>query len=105
MESNYISKLILNILKNNDKSRDDMMLVVKYIHDFELSVMGKDTSDYYECFFSGKLSSVKTVDRIWRKIQEKKPELRGKEWDMRQVQAGIISINVAMEKHGQLNIF
>jgi hypothetical protein len=105
MNQSYISKLTIAILKNNESSRDDMMLVVKSIHDFEISILGKEKSDYYECFFSGKLSSVKTIDRIWRKIQEKKPELRGKEWDMRQVQAGIISINVAAEKYGQLNIF
>jgi hypothetical protein len=105
MKSNYISKLIYTILKNNEDSRDDMMLVVKSIHDFELSVLGKDKSEYYECCFSGKLASIKTIDRIWRKIMEHNPELRGEEWDERQIYSRFVSRNIVMERYGQINMF
>ena len=81
-----------------------MMLVVKIIHDFELSVLGKGRQDYYECIFTDRLSSVKTIDRIWRKVQETHEQLRGANWSLRQVQAGLISIETVIAKN-QLKLF
>jgi hypothetical protein len=105
MKSNYISKLIFTILKNNEDSRDDMMLVVKSIHDFELSVLGKEKSEYYDCCFNRKLTSIKTIDRTWRRIMEHNPELRGEEWNERQIYSRFVSASIAMEKYGQMNMF
>jgi hypothetical protein len=104
MESNYITKLTITILKNNPEARDEMYLVVKSIHDFEMSVMGYSKENYYDAFFDNKLSSVKTIDRIWRKVQEEKPELRGKFWELRQVQSGQISLEMVASKY-QLKLF
>ena len=64
----------------------------------------KTKEDYYECVFDAKLSSLKTIDRIWRKVQEAHPKLRGKEWTLRQVQAGLISIETIIAKT-QLKLF
>ena len=79
-----------------------MMLVVKTIHDYEMSVFAIDKINYYDAVFSEKLSSIKTIDRIWRKVQEDNSELRGKEWLLRQIQAGLISQEIASN---QLSIF
>lgn len=83
--SNYITRISKEVLKNNKESRDNMMLVVKSIHDFEMSMFGIDKKNYYEYLFKGQfLSSIKTIDRMWRKLQEEHPELRGDEWEERQ---------------------
>ena len=104
METSYITKMIIGILTNNEESRDNLLIAVKIIHDFELNVLGKTKEDYYECVFDAKLSSLKTIDRIWRKVQEAHPKLRGKEWTLRQVQAGLISIETIIAKT-QLKLF
>jgi hypothetical protein len=104
MQSQYITKLVISILKKNLDSRDDVMKVVNIIHDFELKVLEKEKSEYYDVFFSNQLSSFKTIDRTWRKAQELYPELRGANWKLRQVQAGKISIEqISIKK--QLNLF
>jgi hypothetical protein len=102
MLNKYVTKLVLSILRNNEQSRDDIMIVIKTIHDFELSVLKKNTSDYYDAFFSGSLSSVSTISRVWRKIQENMPDLRGKEWELRQIKAGEIKIEMI---ENQLKLF
>jgi hypothetical protein len=102
MLNKYVTKLVLSILRNNEQSRDDIMIVIKTIHDFELSVLKKNTADYYDAFFSGSLSSVSTISRVWRKIQENMPDLRGKEWELRQIKAGEIKIEMI---ENQLKLF
>ena len=47
-------------------------------------------NDYFDSLFGNKLSSIKTIDRTWRKIQEETPILRGKKWGERQKQSGKI---------------
>lgn len=91
MLNNYITKLVISILRNNEIARDDMMVVIKTIHDFELSILKKKKEDYYDVFFSNTLSNVRTISRVWRKIQEHMPELRGKEWELRQIKSSEIS--------------
>ena len=54
-------------------------------------------------FFHGSLSKPTTIDRVWRKVQEEKPELRGKEWELRQMRAGQISLDLALKN--QLKLF
>jgi hypothetical protein len=103
MSSKYITKLVLTILEKNEISRDDVMLVIKYIHDFEMGVLKKKKDDYYDMVFNSTLSKHTTIDRIWRKVQEEHPELRGKEWELRQMKAGQISLDLALKN--QLNLF
>jgi hypothetical protein len=103
MLSKYITKLVLTILEKNEIARDDVMLVVKYIHDFEMGVLKKKKEEYYDMVFNSTLSKQTTIDRVWRKVQEERPELRGKEWELRQMRAGQISIDLALKN--QLNLF
>ena len=49
--------------------------------------------------------TVHTIRRIWQLVQEKFPELRGKEWEQRQKQAGMISQEIAEEKYHQIQLF
>ncbi len=102
MLSKYITKLVISILRNNEIARDDIMLVIKIIHDFELGVLKKGKEDYYEMFFSNTLSNVRTIARVWRKVQENMPELRGKEWELRQVKSGEVSMEMIQN---QLKLF
>ena len=102
---NYLTKLIFTILSKNEEARDNQLLVIKTIHDFELSMLGGDKTTYYDFFFQGKLSSTLTISRIWRKVQEENENLRGKEWELRQVQAGLVSIEMVMASKGQLRLF
>jgi len=102
---NYVTRELAKLLAENVDARDNMMLAVKYIHDLEMSVMDIPEKDYYKAVFNGKLSSVKTIDRIWRKLQEDIPELRGSEWEARQAQSGRIEITDLSYLKNQLNLF
>lgn len=93
MKKNYLKKMITQILHNNEESRNDMMLTAKIIYDSELASMDKTKEHMYECFFNHKLSSIKTIDRSWRMIQEENENLRGSEWNKRQKK----SIEIAQE--------
>jgi len=100
----YISRMTFAILKKDINARDNMLLVVKHIHEFEMRVFNIKKKDYFDAIFSEKLSSFKTIDRIWRKIQELNPTLRGTEWEQRQAQAGLIAMEVVNQKY-QLKLF
>ena len=58
MLNRYITKLVVSILRNNEIARDDIMVVIKTIHDFELGVLKKTKEDYYDMFFSNTLSKL-----------------------------------------------
>lgn len=105
MLSNYITKSLCKLLKENTEARDNMMLCVRHIHDLEMSILGISKADYYEAVFAGELSSVKTIDRIWRKLQEDIPELRGAEWHIRQRLAGLIDVESLSHLRNQLELF
>ncbi len=101
----YISRMIYSILVNNKDSRDDWMLVVKQIHDIEMATWGIGKEDYYDALFSLKLANPQTVSRIWRKIQEHCPELRGNFWEERQAQGGIVATEIAKGRFLQTELF
>jgi len=105
MLNNYVTKSLFVFLKENEEARDNMIICVKHIHDLEMTALKIDRYDYYDAFFGERLSSVKTIDRIWRKIQEDIPELRGSEWEARQAQSGRIEIADLSYLKNQLNLF
>jgi len=105
MLNNYLTRELAKLLAENVDARDEMMLTVKHIHDLEMAVLSIPREDYYNAFFGERLSSVKTIDRIWRKIQEDIPELRGSEWEARQAQSGRIEIADLSYLKNQLNLF
>ena len=101
--ANYITRLTIDLLTKNAESRDDMMLCVRYIHDFEMALFNVNKSNYYDALFGGKLSSIKTLDRVWRRVQLEHKSLRGVEWLERQVQAGLVSASAI--KGNELTLF
>jgi len=102
MKSNYITRLTIDLLTKNTEARDDMMLAVQYIHDFEMALFGIKKYEYYEALFKGRLSSIKTLDRVWRRVQLDNPSLRGEEWLERQIQAGLAVAPPSDVKQGDL---
>jgi hypothetical protein len=105
MLNNYLSRELAKLLAENIEARDNMIICVKHIHDLEMTALSIPREDYYDLFFNERLSSVKTIDRIWRKIQEDIPELRGSEWEARQAQSGRIEITDLSYLKNQLNLF
>ena len=99
----YIKRITYDLLEKNPESRDDMMLTVRYVHDYEMAMFRIPKEKYYDALFNEKLSSIKSIDRIWRKVQEDNPELRGAEWDERQIQAGLMAGN--LKPLGELKLF
>ena len=45
MLNRYITKLVLSILEKNEIARDDLMIVIQSIHDFEMAVLKKNKED------------------------------------------------------------
>jgi hypothetical protein len=102
---NHITRVTIDLLTKNAEARDNMMLTVQYVHDFEMAVLKIEKKEYYDALFSEKVSSIKTIDRIWRKVQEQNPKLRGVDWDKRQIQAGLMSAELINDSSGQLSFF
>jgi len=102
-KTNYITRLTIDLLTKNEEARDDMMLCVRYIHDFEMALFGIKKTEYYDALFNGRISSINTLDRVWRRVQLDNESLRGKEWLERQVQAGLISASAI--KSNSLRLF
>ena len=101
----WITTQLFEILKTKASARDNVMECIQSIHNEEMRILNIPREDYYNAFFGGRLSSVKSIDRIWRKIQEDVPALRGSEWEARQVQSGRIDIEDLSYLKNQLNLF
>jgi hypothetical protein len=88
-------QLIYNILSNNVETRDDWMLCIKEIHSIEMTFKGISNQDYFHKLFEKNddneycnFSNVHTIKRLWQKVQEDFPHLRGITWEERQKQGG-----------------
>ena len=81
-------RLVYNILTEDIEARDDWMLTIKKVHTLEMLAKGISKSNYFEHFFNEHLSNVHTIKRMWQKVQEEYPALRGKSWEERQMQGG-----------------
>ncbi len=78
-------KLIYNILTTTVETRDDWLLMIKMVHDYELEQYGIEKNKYYEAIFEKRiLTNVSTIIRYWRKVQQENVHLRGEKWDERQ---------------------
>lgn len=91
----YLTRLIKNILLNDESARDNWMDTIRQVHEKEMALWCYTKDQYYDAFFSGYLSNVQTIQRLWRLVQEKYPELRGKTWEERQKQGGMVASELA----------
>lgn len=94
-KNGYLTKTIHKLLQQNAAMRNDCLLVVQAIHDEEMQVQGYDKANYYYLMFSEKVSNINTINRLWRMVQEKCPDLRGTDWEERQKNAGLIRSEIA----------
>ena len=79
----YLTRLIKHILVSDEVARDNWLLTVQKVHEREMSLWCFTREEYFEAVFGEKLSNVQSITRCWRLLQEKHPELRGKEWEER----------------------
>jgi hypothetical protein len=103
-------QLIYNILSNDVETRDDWMLCIKEIHSIEMTFKGISKNDYFTKLFEknddgeySNFSNVHTIKRLWQKVQEDFPNLRGSTWEERQRQGGQYVVNTIDEQ--QLSFF
>jgi hypothetical protein len=81
-------RLIYNILTQDKSTRDNWMRTIKIVHQTEMTIKGISTHQYFDAFFNEELSNVHTIKRLWQKVQEEFPKLRGDTWIERQKQGG-----------------
>ena len=88
-------QLIYNILSNDAQTRDDWMLCIQEIHSIEMKFHGISKNDYFDKLYEKDdegeyryFSNVHTIKRLWQKVQEDFPALRGTTWETRQKQGG-----------------
>jgi hypothetical protein len=89
-KNGYLTRTIYKLLEGNAGMRNDCLLVVQAIHDEEMKTQGYEKTNYYFLLFSEKVSNINTINRIWRLVQERCPNLRGTDWDERQKNAGLV---------------
>lgn len=94
MNNGFVSRFVFKILNENIESRDNCLLTIQMVHNKEMELYGYHIIDYYDNLFSNKHANPQTIARIWRKIQEKNPELRGKNWEYRQKLSGCIAKDI-----------
>jgi len=104
-------QLIYNILSNDAETRDDWMLCIKEIHSIEMKIHGITKDDYFAKLYEKNdegeypyFSNVHTIKRLWQKVQEDFPNLRGLTWETRQKQGGQYVVDSLLEDN-QLNIW
>ena len=112
MKLNFsLISLIYHTLSNKIDTRDDWMLCIKEIHSLEMLSKKISSEDYFEKLFEinedGEyinFSNVHTIKRLWQKVQEDFPTLRGETWEERQRQGGQYNVNTYYED-SQLQLF
>ena len=104
-------QLIYNILSNDVETRDDWMLCIKEIHSIEMTIHGISKNDYFDKLFEKNeeseypyFSNVHTIKRLWQKVQEDFPNLRGLTWETRQKQGGQYVVD-SLNDDNQLSFF
>ena len=104
-------QLIYNILSNDSETRDDWMLCIKEIHSIEMKLHGISKNDYFDKLFEKNeeseypyFSNVHTIKRLWQKVQEDFPNLRGLTWETRQRQGGQYVVD-SLNDDTQLSFF
>ena len=87
---NILDKVI-NLLTNHPSLRDsDERLTANIWYNHTKNVKEIDAVTLLSRFAKGNLPSYESISRCRRKIQEEKPELRGKKWEKRHSKQKII---------------
>jgi hypothetical protein len=101
-----LTKIIFNLLVNNEALRDDWLSTVRMVHDIEMSVHAIAQQDYYYAiFYTNKLSNITTIKRMWQMVQENSPNIRWNTWEERQRYGGMIAKEIVFFDVKQLKMF
>lgn len=98
----HISRIVFSLLRDDNETRDDWMLMIRRVHDIEMKYHSITKSEYYDSFYANKFSNVDSIKRLWAFFQEHNPALRGEKWKERQRQGGEIASIIS---NNQLNLF
>ena len=90
-------RLIYNILTQDKSTRDNWMRTIKIVHQTEMTIKGISNYQYFDAFFNEELSNVHTIKRMWQKVQEDFPKLRGETWEERQKQGGKMAKEIVID--------
>jgi len=94
---NYkVIKLIARCLEKLPEARDSWMMTIKYVHEREMELLCVDKEEYFDTLYAEKLSDPCTIRRLWQKVQEERPHLRGTTWEERQRQGGVLAKEIAV---------
>jgi hypothetical protein len=88
-------KLIYHILHEDIEARDNWMLTIQKVYDSQMLYNSIKKEDFYNSFFkeNSPLTNCQTIVRLWRKVQEDYPLLRGDMWEQRQKKGGQFNAN------------
>ena len=78
-----LQRLIYNILVTHKESRESWLLTIKIVHQTEMTIKGISIQNYFYSVFDEELSNLNSIKRIWSKIQEDVPQLRGDNYEDR----------------------
>ena len=82
---------VINLLTKHPSLRDsDERLTANIWYNSTKNVKEIDALTLLSRFAEGKLPSYESISRCRRKVQEEKPELRGKKWEKRHTRQKII---------------
>lgn len=85
--SKKIKDIVKEFLEKRPETRDcNYTLYAWYMHLYVEEYRQLSLLEYLQCMTEGKYPKIETVTRCSRQLQEKHPELRGKEWKERQRQ-------------------
>ena len=92
--SNVLDKVV-NLLTEYPSLRDsDERLAANIWHNHTKNINEIDALTLLSRFAKGNLPSYESISRCRRKVQELKPELRGKKWDKRHTRQKLIKDEV-----------
>ena len=87
---NMLDKVINLLTKHHSLRDSDERLTANIWYNHTKNVKTIDALTLLSRFAEGKLPSYESISRCRRKIQEEKPELRGKKWEKRHSKQKII---------------
>lgn len=101
-----LNKLIFNLLKTKPELRDNWLKLIAEIHTIEMNKLEIPKEQYFDRMYQDNcFSNVDTIKRVWAKIQEDVPDLRGLEWKLRQIQGGQYAQSIVEFDSNQLTLY
>ncbi len=62
----HISRIVFSLLRDDNETRDDWMLMIRRVHDIEMKYHSITKSEYYDNFYANKFSNVDSIGRFFK---------------------------------------